>query len=165
MRRLDHEARTDCSSSNPREEPTIPSACAAGERSIWRHSSSHSIACEAFSRKRQPSHTRRRRHDNTDHPSIPLVSFSLAVSSPSPLLFLLQMRVRPNSPLRVMAETLHPISYSNPDPSSCAALTVPIAAHHSPPFDNDISTFPRSFVLLSSFPCLSSERFEVLWIS
>ena len=84
---------------------------------------------------------------------------------PLPFPFLLQTYIHPNAPLRVMAETLQPISYSNPDPSSCAALTVPNAARHSLPFDNEISTFPRSFVLLSSFPCLSSERFEVLWIS
>ena len=165
MRRLGYEARTDCSSSNPKEWTPIPSACAAGERSIWRHPSSHSIACEAFSRKRQPLHTRSRKHNETDHPSIPLFSSSLIVSSPYLLLNLLQTPIHPNAPLRVMAETLHPTSHSNPDSSSCTALTVPNAAHHSLPFDNEISTFPRSFVLLSSFPCLSSERFEVLWIS
>ena len=165
MRRLGYEARTGCSSSNPKEWTPIPSACAAGERPIWRHPPSHSIKCEAFSRKRQPSHTRSRKHSETDHPSIPLFSSSLIVSSPYLLLNLLQTPIHPNAPLRVMAETLHPTSHSNPDSSSCTALTVPNAAHHSLPFDNEISTFPRSFVLLSSFPCLSSERFEVLWIS
>lgn len=85
MRRLGYEARTDCSSSNPKEWTSIPSACAAGERPIWRHPPSHSIDCEAFSRKRQPLHTRSRKHNETDHPSIPLFSSSLALSSPSPL--------------------------------------------------------------------------------
>lgn len=166
MRRLGYEARTDCSSSNPKEWTSIPSACAAGERPIWRHPPSHSIDCEAFSRKRQPLHTRSRKHNETDHSSIPLFFSSLSLDPlPLPFLFLLQTPIHPNAPLRMMAETLHPISYSNPDPSSCTALTVPNAARHSLPFDNEISTFPRSFVLLSSFPCLSSERFEVLWIS
>ena len=84
MRRLGYEARTGCSSSNPKEWTPVPSACAAGERPIWRHPPSHSIKCEAFSRKRQPSHTRSRKHSETDHPSIPLFSSSLALSSPSP---------------------------------------------------------------------------------
>ena len=116
MRRLGYEARTGCSSSNPKEWTPIPSACAAGERSIWQHPPSHSIDCEAFSRKRQPLHTRSRKHNETDHPSIPLFSSSLSLY-PLPLLFpfLLQTPIRPNAPLRVMAETLHPTSHSNPD--------------------------------------------------
>ena len=134
MRRLGYEARTDCSSSNPKEWTSIPSACAAGERPIWRHPPSHSIDCEAFSRKRQPLHTRSRKHNETDHPSIPLFSSSLSLY-PLPLLFpfLLQTPIHPNAPLRMMAETLHPISYSNPDlppaPPSPSQTHRPIHRH------------------------------------
>ena len=165
MRRLGYEARTGCSSSNPKEWTPIPSACAAGERSIWRHPPSHSIKCEAFSRKRQPSHTRSRKHSETDHPSIPLFSSSLALSSPSPLSISLANAHSPKRPSSRDGGNAPPNLLFKSRPSSCAALTVPNAARHSLPFDNEISTFPRSFVLLSSFPCLSSERFEVLWIS
>lgn len=150
MRRLGYEARTDCSSSNPKEWTSIPSACAAGERPIWRHPPSHSIDCEAFSRKRQPLHTRSRKHNETDHPSIPLFSSSLSLY-PLPLLFpfLLQTPIRPNAPLRVMAETLHPISYSNPDlppapPSPSQTQPVILSLL--------IMRFPRFHVYLSFFP-------------
>lgn len=150
MRRLGYEARTGCSSSNPKEWTPIPSACAAGERSIWRHPPSHSIDCEAFSRKRQPLHTRSRKHNETDHPSIPLFSSSLSLY-PLPLLFpfLLQTPIRPNAPLRVMAETLHPISYSNPDlppapPSPSQTQPVILSLL--------IMRFPRFHVYLSFFP-------------
>ena len=150
MQRLGYEARTDCSSSNPKEWTSIPSACAAGERSIWRHPLSHSIACEAFSRKRQPSHTRRKGHSETDHPSIPLFSTSLSLYPlPLPVPFLLQTPIRPNSPLRMMAETLHPISYSNPDlppapPSPSQTQPVILSLL--------IMRFPRFHVHLSFFP-------------
>lgn len=150
MRRLGYEARTDCSSSNPKEWTSIPSACAAGERSIWRHPPSHSIDCEAFSRKRQPLHTRSRKHNETDHPSIPLFSSSLSLY-PLPLLFpfLLQTPIHPNAPLRMMAETLHPISYSNPDlppapPSPSQTQPVILSLL--------IMRFPRFHVYLSFFP-------------
>ena len=143
----------------------IPSACAAGERPIWRHPPSHSIDCEAFSRKRQPLHTRSRKHNETDHPSIPLFSSSLIVSSPSPLPISLTNAHSSKRPSSHDGGNAPPNLLFKSRPSSCAALTVPNAARHSLPFDNEISTFPRSFVLLSSFPCLSSERFEVLWIS
>lgn len=150
MRRLGYEARTGCSSSNPKEWTPIPSACAAGERPIWRHPPSHSIACEAFSRKRQPLHTRSRKHNETDHPSIPLFSSSLSLY-PLPLLFpfLLQTPIRPNAPLRMMAETLHPISYSNPDlppapPSPSQTQPVILSLL--------IMRFPRFHVYLSFFP-------------
>ena len=150
MRRLGYEARTGCSSSNPKEWTPIPSACAAGERSIWRHPPSHSIDCEAFSRKRQPLHTRSRKHNETDHPSIPLFSSSLSLY-PLPLLFpfLLQTPIRPNAPLRMMAETLHPISYSNPDlppapPSPSQTQPVILSLL--------IMRFPRFHVYLSFFP-------------
>lgn len=150
MRRLGYEARTGCSSSNPKEWTSIPSACAAGERPIWRHPPSHSIDCEAFSRKRQPLHTRSRKHNETDHPSIPLFSSSLSLY-PLPLLFpfLLQTPIRPNAPLRVMAETLHPISYSNPDlppapPSPSQTQPVILSLL--------IMRFPRFHVHLSFFP-------------
>ena len=150
MRRLGYEARTDCSSSNPKEWTSIPSACAAGERPIWRHPPSHSIDCEAFSRKRQPLHTRSRKHNETDHPSIPLFSSSLSLY-PLPLLFpfLLQTPIHPNAPLRMMAETLHPISYSNPDlppapPSPSQTQPVILSLL--------IMRFPRFHVYLSFFP-------------
>ena len=150
MRRLGYEARTGCSSSNPKEWTSIPSACAAGERPIWRHPPSHSIDCEAFSRKRQPLHTRSRKHNETDHPSIPLFSSSLSLY-PLPLLFpfLLQTPIRPNAPLRMMAETLHPISYSNPDlppapPSPSQTQPVILSLL--------IMRFPRFHVYLSFFP-------------
>ena len=150
MRRLGYEARTGCSSSNPKEWTPIPSACAAGERSIWRHPPSHSIDCEAFSRKRQPLHTRSRKHNETDHPSIPLFSSSLSLY-PLPLLFpfLLQTPIHPNAPLRMMAETLHPISYSNPDlppapPSPSQTQPVILSLL--------IMRFPRFHVYLSFFP-------------
>ena len=150
MQRLGYEARTDCSSPNPKEWTSIPSACAAGERSIWRHPPSHSIACEAFSRKRQPSHTRRKRHNETDHPSIPLFSTSLSLYPlPLPVPFLLQTPIRPNSPLRMMAETLHPTSHSNPDlppalPSPSQTQPVILSLL--------IMRFPRFHVHLSFFP-------------
>ena len=150
MRRLGYEARTDCSSSNPKEWASIPSACAAGERPIWRHPPSHSIDCEAFSRKRQPLHTRSRKHNETDHPSIPLFSSSLSLYPlPLPFLHLLQTPIHPNAPLRVMAETLHPISYSNPDlppapPSPSQTQPVILSLL--------IMRFPRFHVYLSFFP-------------
>ena len=150
MRRLGYEARTGCSSSNPKEWTPIPSACAAGERSIWRHPPSHSIDCEAFSRKRQPLHTRSRKHNETDHPSIPLFSSSLSLYPlPLPFLFLLQTPIHPNAPLRMMAETLHPISYSNPDlppapPSPSQTQPVILSLL--------IMRFPRFHVYLSFFP-------------
>lgn len=150
MRRLGYEARTGCSSSNPKEWTPIPSACAAGERSIWQHPPSHSIDCEAFSRKRQPLHTRSRKHNETDHPSIPLFSSSLSLYPlPLPFLFLLQTPIHPNAPLRMMAETLHPISYSNPDlppapPSPSQTQPVILSLL--------IMRFPRFHVYLSFFP-------------
>ena len=150
MRRLGYEARTGCSSSNPKEWTPIPSACAAGERSIWRHPPSHSIDCEAFSRKRQPLHARSRKHNETDHPSIPLFSSSLSLYPlPLPFLFLLQTPIHPNAPLRMMAETLHPISYSNPDlppapPSPSQTQPVILSLL--------IMRFPRFHVYLSFFP-------------
>lgn len=68
---------------------------------------------------------------------------------PLPFPFLLQTPIHPNSPLRMMAETLHPISYSNPDlppappsPSQTQPIILSLL----------IMRFPRFHVHLSFFP-------------